>query len=345
MAMSQQETNNYARTSSAKRIKIFGELTWGKLIFLGFLAVLFSYGPLSLFAPVPLALGVLLYGRAKTSLMVLAFAALCMASQAVFPQGTWMAISLGVSTLFAALIGEIILRRREPVRGLITTGTLLVAVVVGLIAVGVVVSGIDVPAELNKTIASLFQAAKEQNSEVLAAGGEEARLLTDFLSKPEAFASDIMKWAFSFLFVGVHFTLWVGMFMILRNSLVWRIRHPYPFGIRDLVRYKVPDFFAWPLIVGLSLYLGGEAVAPWAETVGGNLLACLSVFFFFQGFGVFLDLLGFLRIFGFFRSLLVVSTVFLGWKVLVVAGLFDLWLDFRRFMKPKKNDDNEGDKL
>jgi len=131
--------------------------------------------------------------------------------------------------------------------------------------------------------------------------------------------------------------------MILRNSLVWRIRHAYPFGLKDLVRYKVPDFFVWPLIAGLALFLGAEAIAPWAEVLGGNILACLGIFFFFQGFGVFVDLLSFLGINGFFRSILIVSTVFMGWKVLVLAGLFDIWVDFRRFMKTKKND--EGDSL
>lgn len=341
--MSREETNNYTRTSSPKRIKIFGELTWGKLFFLGLIAVLFSYGPLSLFAPVPLALGILLYGRLKTVMMVLAFAAITVGLQYQYPQVGWLSISLAVSTLFAALIGEIVLRRREPVKGLILTGTALVVAVVGIVAAAVLISGVDVSAEVNSNVAKIFQTVKEQNAEVLAGGGEETRVLADFLDQPQAFAKDIMTWSLSFLFVGVHFTLWVGMFMILRNSLVWRIRHAYPFGVRDLVHYKVPDFFAWPLIAGLALYIGADSISPWAEAVGGNLLACLGVFFFFQGFGVFLDLLGYLGIFGFFRSLLVISTVFLGWKFLVLAGLFDLWVDFRRFLKPKKND--EGDNL
>lgn len=343
MAMSREETNNYMHSTSPKRTKIFGELTLAKLFFLGLIAMLFSYGPLSLFAPVPLALGVLLYGRLKTVMMVLAFAALTIALQSQFPQVGWLGVSLGVSTLFAALIGEVILRRREPVRGLIVIGSSLVAFVVALVGITVAVSGIDLSTEVTSSVAKIFQSIREQNAEIIAGGGEDARVLADFLGNPQAFARDVMNWSFSFLFVGVHFTLWVGMFMILRNSLIWRSRHVYPFGVRDLVCYKVPDFFAWPLIAGLGLYLGGSSIAPWAEVVGGNLLACLGVFFFFQGFGVFIDLLGYLKIFGFFRSLLVISTVFLGWKVLVVAGLFDIWVDFRRFLKPKKND--EGDNL
>ena len=341
--MSREDINNYARTSSAKRVKIFGELTWTKLIFLGLIATLFSYGPLSLFAPVPLALGVLLYGRLKTVLMVLGFAAVSLALQAYLPQATWMAVSLGTSTLFAGLISEIVLRRSEPTKGLIFTGTTFVFAVVALSAIVVWTSGTNLHEEINTNVATMFQSVREQNAEVLSGGGEEARVLADFLSKPEAFASDIMTWSFSFLFVGVHFTLWVGMFMILRNSLVWRIRHAYPFGLKDLVRYKVPYYFVWPLIAGLALFIGADAIAPWAEALGGNILACLAVFFFFQGFGVFVDLLSFLGIFGFFRSILVISTVFMGWKVLVLAGLFDIWVDFRRFMKTKKND--EGDSL
>lgn len=341
--MSREDINNYARTSSAKRVKIFGELTWSKLLLLGVIAALFSYGPLSLFAPVPLALGILLYGRLKTVLMVLGFAAISLALQPLLAQATWMAISLGTSTLFAGLISEIILRRSEPTRGLIFSGTSLALTLVAIVAAIVWISGVDLSTEINTNVATMFQSVREQNAEVISGGGEEARVLADFLSKPEAFANDIMNWSFAFLFVGIHFTLWVGMFMILRNSLVWRIRHAYPFGLKDLVRYKVPDFFVWPLIAGLALFLGAEAIAPWAEVVGGNILACLGIFFFFQGFGVFVDLLSFLGIKGFFRSILIVSTVFMGWKVLVLAGLFDIWVDFRRFMKTKKND--EGDSL
>src|SRR5690606_4729396 len=184
MAMSREETNNYMHTSSPKRIKIFGELTWGKLFFLGLIAVLFSYGPLSLFAPVPLALGVLLYGRLKTAVMVLAFIAMSVALQVQFPQVGWLGISLSVSTLFGLLVSEIVLRRREPVKGLILTGSVLVGFVVAIIAAFVFISGVNLSDEVLATVSKVFNTVREQNAEMINGGGEEARILSDFLSKP-----------------------------------------------------------------------------------------------------------------------------------------------------------------
>jgi Predicted membrane protein (DUF2232) len=120
--------------------------------------------------------------------------------------------------------------------------------------------------------------------------------------------------------------------VILRNSLFWRQKVKYPFGIRDFLRFKVPDYFVYPLILSLVLTLGGEYVLGERGTlVGGNLLYCLGIFYFFHGLGIFVDLLDYLKVFGLLRTLMFAITFLFAWRVLVIAGVFDLWVNFRKF--------------
>ena len=73
--------------------------------------------------------------------------------------------------------------------------------------------------------------------------------------------------------------------------------------------------------------------------IGFTIIKCLGIFYFFQGFGVFSDLLSFLGIVGFFRTLMVVFVIFTGKYLIAAAGLFDNWFDFRKyFVKPKIED-------
>jgi hypothetical protein len=93
--------------------------------------------------------------------------------------------------------------------------------------------------------------------------------------------------------------------------------------------------------VGLVLILWGNQLGfQYSEFVGMTILHCLGIFYFFQGFGVFSDLLSFLGIMGFFRTLVVMIVIFLkGGYLIAAAGLFDNWFEFRKyFVKPKIED-------
>lgn len=88
--------------------------------------------------------------------------------------------------------------------------------------------------------------------------------------------------------------------MVLRNSVIWKQKISYPYSLRDIIEFKVPEFFVWPLIAGLALFLGGEYfLGEKAEVIAVNILYCLSIFYFFQGFGVLADFLTHIRIVGF----------------------------------------------
>lgn len=332
--------DTYKSTSFDGETKAFGHLSWTKLAFLMFLSMVFTYGPFSLFAPVPLIFGILLYGRAKSLatftglVVILGFLSLKIPAIA----SAFVAIYL-LAYLNASLIAETIFRKVRPIKGLLISGGLLISLSLLLVFAYVGISKISISDQVLTFVTQSFESFKSQNTELLKAGGKEARELAILLENPKEVANDLLKWSFSFLFVGSFLGLWITLFLVLKRSLIWRQTVSYPYTIRDLVHIRLPEHVAWPLIVGLSLFLLGDQLGPAAEVIGGNILACLGVFYFFQGFGVFLDLLTHLKIFGFFRSVMVLLTMMTAWKVLVIVGVFDVWINFRRFFNNKKEGD------
>ena len=70
-----------------------------------------------------------------------------------------------------------------------------------------------------------------------------------------------------------------------------------------------------------------------------TIIKCLGIFYFFQGFGIFSDLLNFLGVLGFLRTFIVMAVMFTAYPLVAAGGLFDNWFDFRKyFVKPKIED-------
>lgn len=321
--------------------------SFGKLLFLAVISVaLCSFGPLSVFAPVPLILAFLLYGRLTTLFIgglctgVLWFVSIKYALPVLIAGMYLMAF------LYAILIAEVILRNINPVKGLIYSGILLVSLIGTSLIVYNQLSKVSVKAELKAGMIKMMAMVKEQNkdNEALNKNAEDARIFQDIVSRPEEMAAEIYSVLPAIIFVMVFFGLWISLFMTLRNSIIWRYKHPYPYSLKDLINFRVPDFFVWPLILSLVFVVGGDYGLPkTAELIGTNLLYCLGVFYLFQGFGVYNAFLKYLKISGFLKTIFVVFTLVMAYKFLAILGMFDLWFDFRKFLMNKKKD--EGDIL
>ena len=172
---------------------------------------------------------------------------------------------------------------------------------------------------------------------------EETREVRDILDNPERLVDKVYSNIPGILFFGVFAAVWLSLFVTLRNSPIWRYRVLYPYTLKELINFKVPEYLIWLLIVGLVLFVGSDhGLGAMAEVAGTNILVCLSVLYFFQGFGVYNDFMTFLRIRGFLRIIFTAFTVLYTWKILVGVGIFDLWFNFRKFFK-KQN--GEGDKI
>ena len=73
-----------------------------------------------------------------------------------------------------------------------------------------------------------------------------------------------------------------------------------------------------------------------AGAIGLTGLSTLGVFYFFQGFGIYLAFLDSFKVTGFVRTLLVVATVMMANKMIAIIGLLDMFLDFKKMIN--KND-------
>ncbi|MDO9181518.1 MAG: DUF2232 domain-containing protein, partial [Bacteriovorax sp.] len=248
--------------------------------------------------------------------------------------------------LYAVLIAEIILRNINPVKGLIYAGIILVSLVGGSLVLYNQLGKVSVKAELTASVVKLMAMVKEQNKDnsALNSNGEEARIFQDFIAKPEELANEIYGVLPAGIFVFAFFGLWISLYMTLRNSVIWRFKHPYPFSLKDLINFRAPEFFVWPLILSVVCVVGSSYGLPKiTEVIGTNLLYCLGVFYLFQGFGVYNAFLKYIKIGGFLKSMFVVFTLVMAYKFLAILGMFDLWFDFRKFLTNKKKD--EGDIL
>lgn len=320
--------------------------TAGKLLFLAIISIaLCSFGPLALFAPVPLTVAFLLYGRPLTFLLgAISTAVLWGISVSVkgFPPvfgGLYLA-----AFLYATCVAEIIFRNINPVRGLTFGGLFLVLLSASSIIAYDRISPVTLKEEIHTQTAKLMTDIKKQQKATPGLTGEEAMEFENLVDHPEKLANEIYNSLPSLIFVFSFFGLWVTLFVTLRNSIIWRYKIQYKFTSADLLRFKAPDYFVWPLIVSLVMVVGADYGLPaGVETIGMNLLYCLGVFYLFQGFGVYNDFLKFIRIGGFVKVLFLVFTLFMAFKFLALLGLFDLWFDFRKFFTKTKKD--EGDIL
>ena len=318
--------------------------TAAKLLFLMILAVAFcSSVILGFLTPVPLVIAALLYGRLAmlglSVLMIVGFAALSVT--AGFPW--FFAGAFFVAFLFAFLVSEIIYRNINPVKGLIYSG-LIVVVLSGLSILAFEKNSAkslrDVMSEpVTKMVAELKREKAKQN---LAAEDEKS---TDMvIANLENFSKNFYSSLPSSVFIVSYFGLWISLCASLRNTIVWRYKVHYSYALKDLIQFKVPDFFVFPLILSLVLYLGVDyGLPPISAVIGENLLYCLGVLYLFQGFGVYSDFLKYLRIGGWVKLMFVSFTLFLAPMFLAILGMFDLWFDFRRFFTNSKKD--EGDTI
>jgi hypothetical protein len=321
--------------------------SFGKLMFLAIISVaLCSFGPLSVFAPVPLILAFLLYGRLTTLFIggVCTSALWFISAKFTIP---FVVVGMYLTAfLYAVLIAEVIFRNINPVKGLIYSGIILVTIVGSALITYDQLGKSSVKAELNASVVKLLAMVKEQNkdNESLNSNGEEARAFQDFISKPEELANEVYSILPSILFIFVFFGLWISLYMTLRNSVIWRYKNIYSYSLKDLINFRAPEFFVWPLIFSLVCVVGSSYGLPKvAEVIGSNLLYCLGVFYLFQGFGVYNAFLGYLKIGGFMKTIFVVFTLVMAYKFLAILGMFDMWFDFRKFLTNKKKD--EGDIL
>ncbi len=322
---------------SIEDLKIKPNLSIGKLLFLAALAAALTTLPIiNLFAAIPLMMAILLYGRKKGYAVSLLYIALLLGLVGV------LEASIGVFNIFVSvLITEIILRSVHPMRGVIRVSLVLSVIFVSMFA-GLCLVEKKGPVEyVNSMVTVSLTKLKEQNPEQLKQKITSDMTYGEFLKDKESEIKETFIRPIkmpSTIFAGLILYIWFSIFLILRNSMVWRLIVQYPYASRDLLQFRMPDFYIYFVIIGLALTVAGEyLLGSVGELIGLNIVITLGVFYFFQGLGIFLEFLNKLRVFGFLRLVIVSMTVFTAHFLIAAIGVFDYWLNFRSRMKQNNN--------
>ena len=295
---------------------------------------------MAIFAPFPLALAVILYGRTKGYLTGLAGLILSYVfASMVYGDVTLVGFYFCV-LIFGFGIAEIVLRGISPIKGLVSFG--MGFILFSAAAFSLMMSSLKTtPREfILQQIERSADKIAEQKKVVEQSGDKDSIQVLQLLDRPDLLAKEMIESFPSYFFMAVFLMLWFNMFMVLKSRRLLFSGQDYPYSERNLLNFKVPFGFIVVLACGLALAVWGEQLGSTAyESIGHTIIFCLGIFYFFQGFGVFSDLLNFLGIVGFFRTLIVMITIFTGSYLIAFAGLFDNWFDFRKYFVKRKTED------
>jgi len=200
--------------------------------------------------------------------------------------------------------------------------------------------GLSVEQFIMKQIELSSDKLAEQKEVIEKSSDKESIQALQLLENPGLLAKELKEAMPSYLFIGVYLMLWFNTFLALKSRRLLLSGNEYAYSEKNLLNFKVPFPFIFLLVLALVLAIWGKDLGYESlESIGFSLIKCLGVFYFFQGFGVFSDLLNFLGIFGFFRTLLVMVVIFMANYMIAVAGLFDNWFDFRKYFVKQKTED------
>lgn len=328
----------------ANSMGINSENMWGRVVFLLLLSmVLCSFVPSSIFAAVPVAILFLSYGD-KLAGAATAIAFLILLFLASSGGLTITVALLYVAVVFFGYVASAIIKRGiTPSTGLYIIGFSALAILFVLWAGMTIIGQVSVEQQVDQIVKTALDILKQEKGDTIAsATSQEGMFLKEILEKPEILTKQIMSWLPAMVIISTFFTAWITLMLVLRNSIQWSKQVEYAFSTKDLISFRAPEYFVYPLIISLGLALGSDVIGlgETGEIIAFNVLYSIGIFYFFQGFGVYIDFLNFMNIHGVMRTILIVMTIVMANRMLVFIGMFDLWINFRKFLK-KKN--KEGD--
>ncbi len=172
---------------------------------------------------------------------------------------------------------------------------------------------------------------------VSAMGVDQVPQLKEFsivLTEGSSFGVKIKYLFPSFLSIAGLFQIWIGMFLVMMFSRGWRKQVNYKYSMKSFLDYRNSEYVIYPFILLLGTYLLGYYLKLDSVLVFTvNILFVFAIFFIFHGLGVYVEFLKFLKIRGFFKAFLTIIAFVFMYQLLTIIGVFDLWVNFRKFFK------------
>ncbi len=349
-------TNNEKSHSTNEELsslpeRVLQSTQYEKLFLLGAIGLVLSHLSyfLAILSPLPLLFASLIFGRWKS--FGLFGALFAISSLIVFFQPKAFLVvgnaNFLVAMAMAFLVGEMIVRRIHPARGLVLSGFFLV-VVFSLILISFLFFTDQTLRNFLEPIVQKFVNSLKVDpffDSISNSPDEAARYLKVLLQDPNKLLNLILNNSFYIAFTSIFSWIWVIFALLLRGSVAWRDYFDYQYNLSDLMNFKVKEWCVYPVILLLLLfvipvkYMGGD----WAQIFAINALFSFGIFYFFQGAGVILFTLDAFKIYGFFRTVLFMMTIFLIPKMVAFIGLFDLWLNFKNIVKKITEKKDKGE--
>lgn len=313
------------------------QLSTARMLLLGVASVVLCLSfVMAVFAPFPLAMAIILYGRPKGYFTGLLGLGLSFAfAQLVYKDLTLFGFYLCIF-IFGVSIAEISLRQLRPIKSLVVVGMVFLSLVFGGFFAAIKAQNVTVKDFIVEKIQQSeewFSAQKEIFEKSPDSGAIQ---VLELLNNPVKLADEVIKTFPSTIFMGVFLILWFNTFLVLKSRRLLQSAEDFHYTEKSLLHFQVPFGFVGVVIVGLVLAVWGNQLgSPDYETLGFTIIKCLGLFYFFQGFGVFNELLNFVGMRGFFRTLIVIFVIFSANYLIAGIGLFDNWFDFRKYLKKR----------
>lgn len=283
----------------------------------------------SIFAPAPVLLFSVGFARARLRAAV----AIILGGAAVMALGGWLAALAYLVTfgLAAAVMCDMIERRKPFETIVLVTGALVLAA--SVIAAFAMAGSAEALAKEIRDALALGMARGRDFYKVL---GIETGMAHD----AEAGLLDMMLRLCPALVA-----MCAGFGALLNLAVFWRMggrqRLNYPlFG--DLARWSTPEWLIWVLLAaGFGMFVPVPALAVAAM----DAFVCVAAVYFCQGLAIMAFYFKALVIPPWVRGLIYFVTIIQPVLAALVcaAGIFDLWVDFRRLKPPSQEAGNFGD--
>lgn len=306
----------------------------GRAMMMGILSIILCISMImTVFTPFPIGLAAVIFGRAKGIILaVLASAAFFVFSTKLGGDYSLFGFYFACAVL-AIVLAEIVTREIHPVRGILAIGLAVIVMMSGMLYSYQQEKGDSMKTIIVETLKTTFKPYIDVQVEQLKER-EDKRAFQDMalLSQPDKMADRIIKEAPGVFFVSLFFMLWANLFMLLKSNRVFNQKVDAKYTDLDLLNFKVPELVIIPVIGSLMLSVWGDYLGSWVPDLGLNLITCFAVFYFFQGFGIYIAFLNRMKIKGFIRTTLVVIGVLTAGQVLAILGLFDMFVNFRKLL-------------
>lgn len=301
--------------------------------------ILYVSGVMMIFAPLPIALSFMLYDKAKAVLATLLSLGLVywlanVAFQAKELGATFFTTLYLFSVVIGILVSVIAKAKSKPIKGFVLGGLSFYLVTLSLTVMSIIAFKIPAKQMMVDWLVENSKELKKEEAAFLQNGGDQALDVLASLQNPEKLVDSLIYEIPSGYFILVFLVLWINLLLSLKaRRIMFGSVKALTFEKR-ILNFKVLENVVWLFALGLFLAIfGGDLGYPKLEIIGTSMMKMIGVFYFFQGFGIYIAFLNKMKLFGFMRTVLVILTVMTAEKIVALVGLFDLWVNFRKYLR------------